>query len=381
MSRVLFALPVVCVLAATVAHPQDTNNLIIRNDAATFFVAPGESAGISLTITRASTAAITNLYITQVLPAGWTFQSATQTSGASSVPAPGASGIVTWHWTTPQFPVEIDYFALASDYTCAALSGAARFRANGVQKEQAAPQRGFFASEDAALEFSRSATPATYTPGGSVDISVTLDENCPEDLSALGITETIPAGWTFTGMVGQTHGVQVQPMSSELNLFWISLPTLPVTITYRLDIPASATGPTVIDGHAIASLGSDDQLTVSLESVLSQSIPQEGEGTPEGEGQAEGNTEGEGEGEGEGEPEGSAEGEGETEGNDEGEGEPEGAEGEEEGEGEDMKQVLLGCSCSNAETGNACGDAVLLGAILLSLIFYCTRSRFGRSRS
>jgi len=62
----------------------------------------------------------------------------------------------------------------------------------------------------------RSFGSAQYVPGGTLDVTLSLDY-LATDITALGITEQIPAGWTFQGVVGAGPG-QVGAQGADLFL-------------------------------------------------------------------------------------------------------------------------------------------------------------------
>lgn len=86
--------------------------------------------------------------------------------------------------------------------------------------------------------------PASYNPGGTVGVQLTLA--CTGDGStvrALGIHETVPAGWTFASMDGTKP--QIGPGvgdSGTLEFAWFTIPAFPCTFTYVLNVPANAQG-------------------------------------------------------------------------------------------------------------------------------------------
>ncbi|HPO14272.1 MAG TPA: hypothetical protein PLI09_12580 [Candidatus Hydrogenedentes bacterium] len=170
--------------------------------------------------------------------------------------------------------------------------------------------------------------PETYTAGGTVEVELTLSCTGVDTILALGAYETVPADWTFVSM-REVNGAkpQIGPQvgdSGTLEFAWFSIPALPCTFAYTLNVPADAQGLKTFTGQIEYRLGggqlfSDDETSTIVDVVT------EGEGAIEGqaEGEGEGIVEGQAEGEGEGIVEGQGEGEGEgiVEGQAEGEGE------------------------------------------------------------
>ncbi len=117
--------------------------------------------------------------------------------------------------------------------------------------------------------------PATYSPGGTVQVQLTLA--CTGDsstLRALGIHETVPVGWTFASMDGTKP--QIGPRvgdSGTLEFAWFSMPAFPCTFTYVLNVPANAQGSQNFTGQIEyreqgAALFSDDTVSTLEATVL-----------------------------------------------------------------------------------------------------------------
>lgn len=91
-----------------------------------------------------------------------------------------------------------------------------------------------------------------YTPGEAVDITVTIDAASSGTITAMGLSETIPAGWTYASAVlvsGALPGVlpSVGDMDT-LDFVWFIAPSLPCSFTYRLIPAADDSGTKTISG-------------------------------------------------------------------------------------------------------------------------------------
>jgi 2-oxoglutarate dehydrogenase complex dehydrogenase (E1) component-like enzyme len=53
-------------------------------------------------------------------------------------------------------------------------------------------------AQPACLTMERSIT-GCATPGAAVEVTVIISSTCEQAITALGLKETIPAGWTFQG--------------------------------------------------------------------------------------------------------------------------------------------------------------------------------------
>ena len=117
----------------------------------------------------------------------------------------------------------------------------------------------FAAEGSAATAFALNRTTSVttfYTPGSSVDVTVTLILTTSDTLTAIGLEEQIPAGWSYAGIVSGS-GPQVVPLAGVQGLLefaWFPLPTLPVSFTYRLNVPIGSEGTRVIRGEGVARL-------------------------------------------------------------------------------------------------------------------------------
>jgi len=103
------------------------------------------------------------------------------------------------------------------------------------------------------LTSARSFGSALYDAGTTLEVSVTLSHTHPDALTSLAVEETLPAGWSFAGVVS-TPAPPVCPVAGTggaLGFAWIAVPALwPVTLTYRVSIPAGTVGTQTFSGAA-----------------------------------------------------------------------------------------------------------------------------------
>jgi PKD repeat protein len=97
------------------------------------------------------------------------------------------------------------------------------------------------------------ANDGVFTPGGTLDLTVTLTSTPGNAITALGILETLPDGWAFVEIVSgaEPPGI-INPAgeTGDLELAWFDLPTLPTTFTYRVSVPQDASAEEVLSGVA-----------------------------------------------------------------------------------------------------------------------------------
>ncbi|MBI1317628.1 MAG: PKD domain-containing protein [Candidatus Hydrogenedens sp.] len=131
----------------------------------------------------------------------------------------------------------------------------------------------------------------TYSPGGTVDVTITFLKTGTGAITQLGLQETIPQGWTFNSLVsGATP--QIPPGSGAggtLNFGWVAIPnTFPANFTYRLNVPSTQTGRKAIAGKALYARGGGTLESPVITTLISQGAAAEGE--PEGSVDGEGET-------------------------------------------------------------------------------------------
>lgn len=97
----------------------------------------------------------------------------------------------------------------------------------------------------------------TYVPGGTLRVSVTLSKSGPGVVNALGITETLPPGWSLAAVI-QDGGVESAPAAGTqgtLEFAWLTMPAFPVTVVYDVAVPEDASGIAEITGAVLYRIG------------------------------------------------------------------------------------------------------------------------------
>ncbi len=102
------------------------------------------------------------------------------------------------------------------------------------------------------LTFVRQA-PSEYTPGEPVEITVSISAAQLGEITAMGLYETIPPGWTFAGMRGVTAAPPAvgpeEGFGEMLEFAWITPPELPYTFAYMLNTPPDGGGSQILSGQ------------------------------------------------------------------------------------------------------------------------------------
>lgn len=139
----------------------------------------------------------------------------------------------------------------------------------------------FVKTDDNCLSMARTVAAAGYMPGATLEIAVTISGNCGESLTALGLIEEIPAGWTLVSAQGGASGeAGISPTpgaSSPLEFAWFSpIPTFPHTFSYTLKVPENFAGETVISGKVLGRLTGPELRSPVVETLILE-IPQDTE--------------------------------------------------------------------------------------------------------
>ncbi|MBN2451700.1 MAG: choice-of-anchor D domain-containing protein, partial [Lentisphaeria bacterium] len=269
----------------------------------------GGTCRVDVTLDYGGAAALTSLAVTEVLPPGWVFQGVVGSVLPDLPPTPGATGTISFGWIfIPALPCTLSYevsVPAASEVGC--FDGSVAYRLDGPELNvptggdtcaevgeccvphgtdqngdwmiqmspeltriiqffnsggyhcaegtedgyAPGPEPGKADAKEGTLTSQRSFGAAVYTAGGTLDVSVTLNHTTPASVTTLAVEETIPAGWTFVSVVSaeQPFFKPAVGASGTLLFGWLTMPTTwPVTLTYRLNVPADALGTRTFTG-------------------------------------------------------------------------------------------------------------------------------------
>lgn len=84
--------------------------------------------------------------------------------------------------------------------------------------------------------------PSTYTPGGTVDVQIAFAYTGGSPVSALGFRVTPPANWSFQAVVSGEYPALMRTDSSPWEFGYIIVPTLPFSVTIRMNVPPGEGG-------------------------------------------------------------------------------------------------------------------------------------------
>lgn len=213
----------------------------------------GDDLVVTIRVTAEDAGSISAIGVTEVLPAGWEFVS---TDGAPIAPPAGAAGTIDFAWIAPPtFPIEFMYvvrppFEAAGS---ALFSGSVTYREGAGPHTVGAVVSTISPANPAGVSLERTHGTA-YTPGGVFTVDIAIDADAPAAISALGVSETIPEGWSLRAVSGEGGDApEVFPAPGRqgvLDFAWIDLPAFPVHFRYTLDVPEDAAGPVSISGYA-----------------------------------------------------------------------------------------------------------------------------------
>jgi VWFA-related protein len=86
--------------------------------------------------------------------------------------------------------------------------------------------------------------PECHEPGDSIEVSVTIAYGGVGTVTSLAVYETMPASWTFAGLVGGVSDPSVRlPLgpADPIEFFWLDMPSLPYVLKYLVRAPALKT--------------------------------------------------------------------------------------------------------------------------------------------
>lgn len=112
-----------------------------------------------------------------------------------------------------------------------------------------------------ALMFTRMVPGWQYQPGEFVDVTVELNDfERSGESSNLVLTETLPEGWSFAGLVSEVRPDVAEVAGGQVRFAWSNasnMPALPYAFTYRLNTAATAGGPQNLSGQAQYEVGGE----------------------------------------------------------------------------------------------------------------------------
>ena len=141
------------------------------------------------------------------------------------------------------------------------------------QTPQAAPDKPQYTP--AKLFLTREVRGSRYQPGGTVDVAVSFLREGTEPITAMGMEETLPEGWTFEGYADQSGALPdiKRVIGNKVEFAWFNIPEYPATFAYRVRTPADASGVKDITGEALYRTSGDELRTGLIVTPVEQGEP------------------------------------------------------------------------------------------------------------
>jgi formylglycine-generating enzyme required for sulfatase activity len=157
--------------------------------------------------------------------------------------------ITQWAWYVQHQPQEgntptLDTWITLTNYPSVALRVYDGHSAN----QRFEPQ---FITTNSPIHFTREAVGGPfYTPGEPLTISITMHSELEWPVTALGLIESAPPGWTLVTTAGADKpAIAAQTSGRGIEFAWISIPAMPFTFTYTVAVPADAAPTAEISGQ------------------------------------------------------------------------------------------------------------------------------------
>ena len=122
-----------------------------------------------------------------------------------------------------------------------------------------------------AITMQRVAVPAVYTPGQTIEVTVTIQKSESRTPTAVGIKDTVPGTWTLVNFsavdptMRPAVGREVLNTDGSKNMefAYITIPSFPATFTYRVKTGDADAGQMNISGYALYRFsGAEEQSPV-----------------------------------------------------------------------------------------------------------------------
>jgi large repetitive protein len=221
---------------------------------------PGGRITYALSVSNPSAYAANEVVVTDTLPVGVTFVSAS--SGGALDPGAGPNGVVTWTvgtLTAAQSPRELELVVDIDPSATGVLTNIAAVASStgdpNLANNRATATTVLGVSSDVEI---RKSGPATASPGTQITYSLRISNAGPSDAMGVAVTDTLPVGVAF---VSATGGGSLDAGAGPSGVVvWDTIPTIPAgadtAFSVVVRIPPGATG-TLRNAAAVTSLSSD----------------------------------------------------------------------------------------------------------------------------
>ncbi len=258
----------------TVIQTEPTTIVASRSLAGTvgpggLYYTAGTTVDVTMQFTRTGTDTLTAFAFEDNMPAtGWNLVSGSVAGSSPPNLSQQTGNQIAFVWfAVPTFPLTLTYqITIPSDAAgekC--LNGLARFRTSGAEMQSNTVQTCL--NELPCLTLDRVIPTTCYQAGTNLTVNITMTNACPSNLTALGLEETLPAGWTF---VSATAG-DIKPAagaSGKISFAWFSIPTFPLSFSYVVSVPASQEGDVTISGQALFRLTGAELRTFVVDTLV-----------------------------------------------------------------------------------------------------------------
>jgi len=179
---------------------------------------------------------------------------------ASSI---GATGELEFGYiVVPAFPIQFSYTLAIAPSVSGPLSlvGETEYRFT-EGSAVVSPSPIIELEAEPCVSFTRTGA-VSYRAGDNVNFTITLNADCPEAITALGVLEIVPDGWGFVSAGGPNTPdiANFFAATNELEFAFITAPAFPVVFTYTLSVPENEVrDPVPYCGEAIFRLGTNPE--------------------------------------------------------------------------------------------------------------------------
>lgn len=243
----LFANPGQTCIQPIATCPVLTSCVTLSRSLPTEYV-PGQP--VAVTVDLASTCVLTPeaLSVQEDIPDGWTVSDVQGVETPTNAPE---EGVLDFSFATiPAFPASFSYVLTppVDSAGAACIVGVVHHTVAGT--ELTSSQRLNCLTGPSCVSYTRSEVRCPE-PGTSFDVTITIEETCSANLTALSVTETMPPGWSYGGLVGDGPGIYPSMgATGDLAFAYITAPALPVSFTYTVNVPPNNVEPFLITGEA-----------------------------------------------------------------------------------------------------------------------------------
>ena len=222
---------------------------------------PGANIDVLLRLDKAGDGVLNALGCYEALPDGWTLVDVPAQTQRPDILPDSITGELGFAWVgIPAFPVEFSFtIQVDPDSDGDAVSmGPARavYRYDGGQLEGPGVTFDFLGAQPY-VRVDRYSTSGFYRPGEPIEVRVGIySANAPYPVSALGLVETLPSGWTFAGLPEPREGDAVPFVhpavgaTGRLEFAWLDAPSFPVRFGYLVRPNVGSSGVKTITGYA-----------------------------------------------------------------------------------------------------------------------------------